>query len=404
MLERAGIQSIDVLPGWHSDPVEMIQMYTPQAAWAYLAEEIKKVVKIPVGAGTKISDPVVAERVLQAGRADYVYMTRAIIADPELPNKVKEGMIGDIRPCIGCCHCFETSFGSNYPYSIGAPIHCAVNAGVGMERDYIIESAAVPKKILVIGGGPSGMEAARIAALKGHHVTICEEKDHLGGNLILASVPPTKGDIGKLASYYIGQMNKLGVTCKFGQKNPLWLIIEEQPDEVIVATGALPIVPNIPGAKGDNVVTALEVLSGSAKLGEEVVMVGGGLIGCETALFLAEMGKKVTILEMLDEIGIDIDKIHRRSFLRRLGKAGIRVENKFKVTHISNQGVSGVRNESVEFFPSETVVLAVGMRSDKAVIEELKDKGINFHLIGDCLQPRRIKNSIEEGFKVAIGI
>jgi 2,4-dienoyl-CoA reductase-like NADH-dependent reductase (Old Yellow Enzyme family)/thioredoxin reductase len=401
LLERAGIQSIDVLPGWHEDPVEMVLMSTPQGAWVDMAEEIKKAVTIPVGAGTKISDPVVAERVLQEGRADYVYMCRAIIADPEFPNKVKQGRLGDIRPCIGCCYCFEKVFGSNF--SIGKePIRCAVNARVGMEGEYIVEPATVPQNILVIGGGPAGMEAARIAAQKGHHVTLCEKKDRLGGNLIPAAVPPTKGAIGKLISYYIEQMNKLGVICKLGEKDPLRLILEDLPDEVIAATGALPMVPDIPGAIGGNVVTAIEVLTGGAKVGEKVVVVGGGLIGCETALFLAENGKMATIIEMLEKIGLDIDIFHRWAFLERLRKAGVRMEKKVKVTDISDQGVSGIRNGSIEFFPGETVVLAVGMRSDQEVIEKLKNSGIMSNVIGDCLEPRRIRNAVEEGFKVAI--
>lgn len=405
LLEKAGIHALDVLPGWHEDPVEMVQMSTPQGAWAPLAEEIKKVVNIPVGAGTRIGDPVVAEQVLQEGKADYVYMARAIIADPELPNKAKEGRLDEIRPCIGCCFCFESIFGSNFPLTLGEiPIKCGVNARVGREGEYVIESAGRSKKVLVVGGGPAGMEAARVAALRGHQVTLCEEKGKLGGNLIFAAIPPAKSDIGKLAVYYVGQMNKLGVNCRLGERDPLRLIEEDQPEEVIVAAGALPVIPDLPGAGGENVVTALEVLAESKKIGEEVVVVGGGLIGCETALFLAEKGKKVIILEMLEKLGRDIDTVHRWSFLERLRKAGVRMEKKVKVTEISEQGVSGIRNGSTEFFPAETVVLAVGMRANKEVVEKLKEKGLKFHLIGDCLEPRRIRDAVEEGFKVAMEI
>jgi 2,4-dienoyl-CoA reductase-like NADH-dependent reductase (Old Yellow Enzyme family)/thioredoxin reductase len=364
----------------------------PVPTFVELAEAIKKVVTVPVIAMGRI-DPELGERALEEGKADLIAMGRALIADPELPNKVASGRLDDITPCIVCMECLDRVFSNT-------PLECAVNARVGREAEYTIEPAQRPKKVCVIGGGPAGMEAARVAALRGHRVTLYEKDSRLGGQLIQAAIPPHKDRIIPLTRYLEAQSKKLSVKVELGKEVTQALLDEVKPDAVILAAGATPIIPKIPGARGDNTVTALDVLTERKKVGESVVVVGGGMVGCETAEFLAERGKKVTILEMLDEIGSDIGPILRSGVLARLKNAGVRMEADVKVVEMSEKGVRGVRDNVSEFFSGDTVVLAVGMRSENKLARSLEGKVKEFHLIGDCLKPGRIKEAIADGFRI----
>lgn len=393
-LEGAGVQGFGTRPGWHDDRVEMLQMAVPQGAWVFIAEELKKVVNVPVSAGGRISDPLVAEQVLAEGRADLVYMARALFADPELLNKAREGRFDEIRPCIGCMDCFDQS-------AAGLEVTCSVNARAGREGEYIIEPATKTKKVFIIGGGPAGMEAARIAAQRGHHVTLSEKKDRLGGQLLLAAVPPHKDAINGLTRYLTNQVVNSQVEVKLGHEVSLESIEEKKPDVVIMATGAIPIVPDIPGAKGSNVVTAFDVLAGYKEVGEKVVIVGGGMVGCETAEFLAERGKNVTIVEMLKRVGNDIGPATRRGTLVRLEKSKVRIETNVKAEEITDKGLRGIRDGSSEFFESDSIVLAMGTRPDKRLAKELEGKVTELHLIGDCVEPHRIMEAIKDGFHIA---
>jgi len=200
ILENAGIHEVDVMSGWHNASIPIIQTDVPQGTWAYMAAAVRKAVGIPVAAGTQIQDVLVAERVLAEGKADLVYMARALLADPELPNKAREGRLADIRPCMNCCRCIEDSD--------APPVYCSVNARLSREWEYPAETpAAESKRVLVVGGGPAGIEAARIAALRGHRVTLCERGPRLGGILILAAI--TNKRIGNVVRYLDGQMRKL---------------------------------------------------------------------------------------------------------------------------------------------------------------------------------------------------
>ena len=397
MMEKAGIHAINVSTGWHEAPVPFIQMSVPRANWVYLAEGVKKVVNIPVIGGTRIPDPRLAEQLLAEGRVDLVYIARSLIADPEWPNKTREGRFDEIRPCIACSHCFDGLM-------TGTGITCSVNARVGKEAEYSIEPTPESKMVFVVGGGPAGMEAARVAARRGHKVTLADNRDQLGGQLLVATLPPHKEELLNLISYLAGQMDRLGVNVRLNEEVTSRAVEESQPDVVIVATGATPVIPEIPGANGKNVVTAIDVLTGRQKVGENVILVGGGRVGCETAEFLAEKGKKVTILEMLGRIGADIGPTTRWVMMTRLRGLGVRMERNAKVEEISESGVKVSRDGNSEFFGGDSVVLAVGMKSNHQLAQELQEKVARLHVIGDSAEPGRIKEAIESGFQVALTI
>ena len=394
IMERAGIHAINVSTGWHESPTPFIQMSVPRANWVYLAEEVKKVVSIPVIGGTRIPDPRLAEQILAEGRVDLVYIARALIADPEWPNKANEGRFDEIRPCTACCTCFDGVIEQR-------AITCSVNARAGREAEYSIEPTKEPKKALIVGGGPGGMEAARVAAMRGHHVTLADSKDQLGGQLLLAVLPPYKEELGNLTRYLTGQMDKLGVKVRLGEEIDVKAIEKAEPDVVIIATGATPIIPDIPGAKGRNVVKAIDVLTGQKGVGQNVLIVGGGMIGCETAEFLAEKGKKVTILEMLGRMGADIERTNRWVIMGRLRSLGIRMERNAKVEEITERGVIVSRNGSAEFFEGNSVVLAVGMEPNQKLAQELEGGIATVHVVGDSAKPGKIARAIESGLQVA---
>ncbi|GAH51455.1 unnamed protein product, partial [marine sediment metagenome] len=268
----------------------------PPGCMVDMAQMAKRVVKVPVIAVGKLGYPELAERVLQEGKADFICLGRALLADPEWPNKVKKGRLEDIRPCIGCHEgCLKRVFDVKY-------LSCAVNPATGMEREFTIKPAEKKKSVLVVGGGASGMEAARVTALGGHKVTLWEKGDALGGNLIPASIPDFKQDYRRLINFLSTQIKKLDVTIELAKEATTELILEMKPDVVFIATGSTSIVPEIPGVGKKMVVTAVDLLLGKREAGKSVVVVGGGLIGCETALYLAQKGKKLTIIEMLDGV------------------------------------------------------------------------------------------------------
>jgi len=397
LLESAGVHALNVSTGWHESPVPFIQMSIPRGKWIYLAEGIKSVVTIPVIGGTRINDPILAEQILTDERVDMVYTARALIADPEWPNKAKAGRLDEIRPCTACCTCFDTVIEMR-------PVACSVNARAGKESEYKIEPAKKSKKVFVIGGGPSGMEAARIAALRGHHVTLADKSTELGGQLLMAILPPHKEELKGLMSYLADQMKKTGVKTELGRKVDMETIITLRPDVVVVATGAIPLIPDIPGVNRNNVVMALDVLTDKKEVGSNVLVVGGGLVGCEVAEFLVGKGKKVTILEMLGRIGSDIERTNRWVVLGRLKKLGIGMEVNTMVEEVTDNGVKAKRNGNIEFFEGDTVVLAVGMQSDRKLAQELEGKVAQLHVIGDSAKPGKIAQAIESAFTVALEI
>ena len=392
ILEKAGMQALHVTTGWHEAPVPFIQMCVPRGAWVHLAESVKELVSVPVMGGTRVNDPAMAEDILEQGKVDMVYMGRPLVADPALPNKAREGRLDDIRPCTACCVCFDNA---------GGCIECSVNPQVGRELEWTVEPAREPKKVLVVGGGPGGMEAATVAAERGHKVTLCDEGDSLGGKLLVASLPPHKEELPRYVRYLVGQVKKSGVDVRLNTTVSAQDVVDAAADAVIVATGGSAIIPDIPGVNGKNVVTAEDILTGGKEAGNRVVIVGGGLVGCETAEFLVERGKEVTVLEMLGRIGNDIGRTTRWTAILRLRAAKVGMETNARVAEITEKGAVVERNGSRQLFEGDTVVIAVGMRSENALARELEGKVPELHVIGDAAEARRIQDAVREGFCAA---
>lgn len=396
-LEAAGADAFEVDAGcyetwyWAHPPTTL-----PPGCMVDMAQMTKRVVKVPVIAVGKLGYPELAERVLQEGKADFICLGRALLADPEWPNKVKKGRLEDIRPCVGCHEgCLKRVFDVKY-------LSCAVNPATGMEREFTIKPAEKKKSVLVVGGGASGMEAARVTALGGHKVTLWEKGDVLGGNLIPASVPDFKQDYRRLINFLSTQIKKLGVTIEFAKEATAELILEMKPDVVFIATGSTSIVPEIPGVGKKMVVTAVDLLLGKREAGKSVVVVGGGLIGCETALYLAQKGKKLTIVEMLDGVMLDMYSANRMHLLKLLTDADVNILTETKCLEIRDNGITiadkyGKRST----LEADTVVLAVGLKSNEGFLEALKDKIPEVYAIGDCVEPRKVINAIWEGFRTA---
>ena len=294
-LEMAGADALHVDAGcednlyWIHPPTTL-----PQGCMVDLAARVKQVSTIPVITVGKLGYPELAERVLLEGKADFIALGRPLLADPEWANKVRQGREADIIPCIG------DHEGCEVRTDLRKYVSCSVNPMTGMEKDFAIQpSTGRKKKVLVVGGGPGGMEAARVAALRGHDVVLWEKENALGGNLLPASAPDFKKDYRRLKDYFIRQVKKVGVTVELGKKATPELIRAMHPDCVFIASGGIPIVPKIPGVDQPKVVTAIDVLLGRRETGELVVVIGGGTVGSETALYLAQKGKLVTIVEIL---------------------------------------------------------------------------------------------------------
>lgn len=404
VLEASGVEAINVYVGWHECPVPTVQMLVPRGAFVYLAEDIKKVVKIPVIAANRINDPILADKILSEGKADLIGMARALLADPEFPNKAREGRIDEIVPCIACSYCLAEILAAYKDWEKPVSTFCVVNPRAGKELEYAIRPAPVPKRVFVVGGGPGGTETAIVAASRGHQVTLYEKGDRLGGQLLTASLPPHKDEIDALVGSLIVRTREAGVEVKLNTEVDIKTIEQAKPDVVVLATGATPIIPDIPGARGNNVVTAVEVLTGQKEVGETVIVIGGGMVGCETAEFLAQRGKKISIVEMLPRIGNDIVATNRPFTLARLRQAGIRMDTNTKVEEITNKGVRVSRDGVSDFLEGDTAVLAVGFTANKELADELEGRVAALYSVGDCVEARMIREAIEEGFRVGMEI
>ena len=400
-LEKAGVQAFNVTAGWHESRVPMITMDVPRGGYVYLAEGIKEALKgteARVIASNRINDPLLAEQILREGKADMISMGRALVADPELPNKAREGRFDDIITCVACNQgCMDNLFESS-------PITCMVNPLVGREGEIEINPVERSRMVLVVGGGPAGMKAAQIAAMRGHQVALCEKGDRLGGQLNLASVAPGREELGNIVEYLSVQLKKLGVRVQLKEEVTPSLVTKLKPEVVILATGAAPLIPSIPGADLPNVFQAWDVLGGKDVEGKNVVVVGGGGVGCYTAHYLIARGKKVTLLEMLDKTAKDVGISNRWIIRNNLQKGGVKTFTSTKVESISEKEVFAIKNGERLTLPADSVVLAVGSKPNKSLAEAVREKIPEIYEIGDCVEPRKALQAIHEGLDVALKI
>ncbi|MFC2004771.1 FAD-dependent oxidoreductase [Chloroflexota bacterium] len=396
-LQEAGVDAFEVDAGcyetsyWAHPPT-----YMPPGCLLDGIEAIKKIVDVPVIAVGKLGYPELAEEVLKEGKADFIALGRPLLADPEWPIKVKEERLDDIIVCLGCHDgCFRRSVSENKYLS------CTVNPVTGMEKELALTPTQTKKNVLVVGGGPGGMEAARVAALRGHNVTLWEKSDKLGGNLVPASVPDFKSDYAAFKHYLSSQIRKLGVDIRFMMEATSELVQKEGPDEVIIATGSTPIIPELVGVSQEKVITAVDALLGNSEVGDEIVVVGGGEVGCETAVWLTQRGKRVTVVEILPDILEDMYFMNKMMLRKMLDEAGIGIVTDAKVSEVTKEGIVIQRNSDTEIFNADTVVLAVGMKAEKRLLDDMEGKLPTIHSIGDCVEPRRLINAIWEAYNIA---
>jgi 2,4-dienoyl-CoA reductase (NADPH2) len=437
IIEQAGADAIQVRSQWigrHDASFLTDHLYFPESpvplrafpkeldmsrhgagANAEMAQRFKKTVAVPIITVGRL-DPILGEQILREGKADFIAVTRRLFADPEFPNKLAAGRIDDIAPCTACTCCKDEDH----------PRRCRINAAIGTDKPYVIEPAVKKKKVVVVGGGPSGMEAARVAATRGHNVTLIEKASKLGGLIPLAAM--VKGleieDIPAIIRYLKGQIAKLGVTIKLNTEVTPSLIEQMKPDVVLVAVGGTPAIPEIPGIDGPNVVKNADLhkmlkffikffgpkyLRMLTKLwmplGKRVVIIGGGINGCELAEFLVKRGRKVTIVEEADEIGEGMIRHLRHQLFWWFRKKGVVMMPGVKPVAITDKGLTVLTEDGYKkTIEADSIVPAVPMRSNMELFESLRGKVPEVYAIGDCKNPRLIADAVADGWKVGNGV
>ncbi len=371
--------------------------YVEEGVFVHLAEAIKSVVSLPVIAVGRIRNPVMADQIVRDGKADLVSMGRALIADPYLPKKAEEGRLEEIIPCLSCNRCIQTLRKDS--------VRCTVNPETGNEAQFRFSKSDRPKKVWVVGGGPGGLKAAEIATLRGHEVTLFERDHILGGRMRFAAMPPKKAVLNEYLGYLERRVKSLEVSLELGKECTAEMVQAGKPDAVIVASGARPLIPDWKGIEESGAISAEAVFAREGKVGKRVLVVGGSGIGAETADYLSEMGKEVTVVEMLGEIASDF-VIHLRYYLsQRLAEKGVTILTSTTVKELGRgyalvEDSSGVRK--LEGF--DTIVLAVGSTPDDRIAKELEGKVPELSVIGDASKPGEILQAVFDAEAAAIKI
>ena len=420
-LTEEGVDALCVNVGWHEAEVPQIVTEVPRGVFAYLARGIRERVNVPVIASHRINDPAVAREMLANGICDMVAMGRALIADPQLPEKVRTGREQDIVHCVACGQgCFDNLFKMK-------AVECLCNPRAGYEKKRVLIKADKPLKIMVVGGGPAGMIAAAAAADRGHLVTLYEKGERLGGQLHLAGAPPGRKEFKGLINDLAWQLALSGVTVILNREVDGDLLDKEKPEAVILATGGVSITLPIPGTDLPHVVQAWDVLEGRVNTGRQVVVIGGGAVGVETALFLAEKGalsgeelkfllvheaesfenlyqlairgnKKLTVIEMIEKLGTNFGKSTRWGMLQDMKRSGIRTRTAARAIEITASHVRIESGGNIEEIPADTVVLAVGTKRYNPLQETVEKRGITFRVVGDALEASTVFDAIHQGF------
>jgi 2,4-dienoyl-CoA reductase-like NADH-dependent reductase (Old Yellow Enzyme family)/thioredoxin reductase len=394
----AGINAVDVSIGvpesshYTSAPPEMQEGFNAETSVKF------KALKVPVLVAGRINHPRVAEDIIKSGKADILHIGRQSLADPEWPNKVKEGREDDIVQCLSCNEgCIE-----GLAIWLRPSITCVQNLALGREEQYALPQTDKPKNVLIAGGGPGGLEAARTAALRGHKVIIFEKDGYLGGQTKLVAIPPSKAVYQEVAHSRIKAIRELGVDIRMGQTLTADMVKEIKPDVLIIATGSVPAILNVPGANLHKIMTARKALL-SDEVGDNVLVIGGGLVGCETADYLAGKGKHVTIVEMLKSTAKDIGPAARFFLRRRLKDKQVRIMTLTKVKSISEESVTVETPAGEEKIgPFDTIVMAAGATPVNDLEEQVKGLVSEIYIIGDAVKPGKILAAVEKGAELAL--
>ncbi len=419
--EECGIDAINVTGGWHESRVPQLSMELPRGGFAYLAQNIRNHVSVPVIASNRISDPLIAEQMLVDGMADMINLGRVLIADPYWPQKAMEGRVDEIRPCVSCSQgCTDELFS-------GRPVFCLANCQAGFEESRTIETAESPKKVMVVGAGPGGLEAAYRAAEAGHQVSLYDKEEDIGGQLWIAGTPPHKQEIWELIRFYDTMLDKYEVEVSLGIEVDIDFIKNEKPDHVILAEGAEPMLPPIKGMEGGKVISAWDVLREDPPLGRRIAIIGGGAVGLETAQFLATKGtispetlaflftynaesperlrelllkgnKEVVVFEMLEKAGKDVGRSTKWILLGNVEMHGVQTITGAKVTSVENGIVTYERDGKTETMEFDDIVNAVGSRSVRKIADAVATTGVPHSIIGDSVRPAKINDAIHEAF------
>ena len=405
LLEEAGTDVIDVsagqagqapsmYDGWTSQPV-----YRPRGCIVYLAEAIKRLVKMPVITVGRLNDPRLCEQIIAEGKADMVAFGRVAWADPEFAKKTAEGRGEDIRKCTACDLCASEA-------TFGLPARCSVNYEIGrMPWEYEIRTVEQPKRVMIVGGGVGGMEAARVASLRKHNVVLYERDEELGGAManMSSQIPHLNTrDLRNGVRWLIHELNKLGVKVKLNQEVTVELVDKEKPDIVILATGSLPLIPEIPGIGNKKVIILDDYLKKKADVGKEVVVLGGGY-GAEIAVSLAREGKRVTLVEGGRRVAQTPFLHPRLTILRQyLAEEKVHILMQTKTKEIIDEGVVVVDKEGKETLSrADTVIIALARLPNNKLVQELKGTVGELYEIGDCYEPGNMLDSIHGASRLA---
>lgn len=404
-LEKEGSDAISV-SGNVRESTNLIadaSMGSPRGCWVYMAEAIKKVINVPVIAVRRINDPLLAENILEKGKADLVAMARALIADADFPNKIAKGRLDDIRPCIACNLCYDLILEDK-------PIECSVNPALGKEEEWGTVPADRSKRVIVAGGGPSGMEAAKVLALRGHKVTLFEKSPRLGGQLKFASIIPFRDEMINVTEYYENQLRKLGVEVRLGTECTPEYVEKATPDAVIVATGGEYVFPKIPGIEEGNVVPIDDALANALEIGENVALICPGICcavksfaGCQAAAFLAKAGKRVTIVTPFSDILLKLGSSQRKYAVRRYGELGIIKLINVRIKRVTKEGVIWEAAGIERLLRADTLMVAA-IKQNRQLAEALKEKVSELYEVGDCVKSGNAHEAIHQGFQVALKI
>jgi len=368
-------------------------------AWnADSAAAVKKAVSIPVIIVGRINEPILAESILKSGMADIIAMGRGSLADPHLPEKAEKGEFERIRQCIGCMQGCIGNLGMD------RPISCLVNPELGFEGELAAHAPPRKKKVVVVGGGPAGLEAARAAALRGHSVTIIESQSHLGGQFAAASFPPFKGELASYVSWARNELSLLGVEVQLNTTFTRQMAERMKADSIIVAAGSVPMILDIPGIHGANVVLAQDILTGKCEPAKTIAVLGGGLVGLETAVHLGWLGRKVTIIEKVDRLAPDVVSGVLPALLHLLDVYGVEKVLNAEVLEISDKGVVVKAKGEKKNYASDMVVLALGMNRENSLVAELKGSAGEVLVAGDAVNPRQALQATREGFEAGLRI